>query len=440
MAGQTDISMKLRALHNTFRADLDSGTERGRMVRSAGMTAGLKVAATLIAFGASLIYARALGPHGYGLYAYVLAWVALLTIPASLGLPQYLVREGAKFPDSIRWLCRWGDKRILLSGGAATILMSLAVFLPQAAGAGWLFVIAAPLPLLNSLTAVRSALLRARGCIARSQWPVLILAPTAALAALAVLWALKGTLSPVEVVGAMSGAALLPLLVNQFQLRFVSAEFIQQSAPVRLRAALPFMWLGGLYLVNSRADLIMLGALKGAHDAGIYAVSTRAAMLVTFFLSASNLTVAPHIARLYQEKNNALLQRLLSSSGRRVIALSLPLALLFILGARQLLAYVYGHDFTEGAVALQLLSGAQLVNVIAGPTGTILNMTGHEKLSAIGLGVSVIINVILNFALIPAYGVEGAAVATAVSILVWNVLLWRLVRQRLGLRPSGIGL
>lgn len=432
--------MRRHAFRDSLRADLDPNSERGRLIRSAGATAGLKVGTTLLAFGASLLYARALGPHGYGLYAYVMAWVAVFTIPAGLGLPQYLVREGAKYANSVRWLCRWGDRRIWLSGAASAVLIACAFFLPQAAGARWLFVIGAPLPLLNNLTSIRGALLRARGWVARSQWPILILGPAIALAALALLWAWQGALYPLEVVAAMTGAALLPLVINEFQLRRAVPVSVLKPAPVRARAALPFMWLGGLYLVNNRADLIMLGALNGAHDAGIYAVSARAAELVTFFLAASNMVIAPQIARLHQEGNDVLLQRLLIGATRRVLILSLPVAALYIFAAHPLLVYLYGGDFIEGTTALQILAGAQLVNVAFGPTGTILNMSGFEKLSSLGVGLGVIVNISLNAALIPLYGIKGAAVATSISLAASNIMLWYCVRKKLGLYPSGFGL
>src|SRR5690625_1475316 len=108
--------MAFRRLIDTLRADLSPHSERGRLVRSAGLTAVFKVVANLIAFGASLIYARALGPHGYGLYAYVIAWAMIASIPVAMGLPGYLVREGAKAPASVRWMRRWADKRVLLTG------------------------------------------------------------------------------------------------------------------------------------------------------------------------------------------------------------------------------------------------------------------------------------------------------------------------------------
>lgn len=410
-------------------------------MRSAGVTAALKVGATFLAFGASLVYARALTPHGYGLYAYVIAWAALLSIPASLGLPAYLLREGAKMPACLRWLRGWADVRILASGAAAAVLLACAFFLPQAAGARWLFVVAAPLPLLNNLGNVRGSLLQARGWVARSQWPTLILGPAMMLAVLGGLWLWHGRLYPIQLVSAMTGAAVLQLVVDQLQLRRATAGNADEPHPAaRVRAALPFIWLGMLYLVNNRADLIMLGTLRGAHDAGIYAVAARAGELVTFFLMAANMAISPRIARLHHEGDHATLQRLLSAAILRIFALSAPLALLFIVAAHPLLHYLYGAAYAEGAIALQILAGAQLFNVLAGPTGTILNMTGHEKLAALGVGASVVLNIALNAALVPLYGVEGAAIATATSLVFWNLLLWYWIRRRLGLRPSAFGL
>ncbi len=432
--------MKPGRLLDTLRADLRGDTERGAMVRSAGLTAGFKIIATAIAFGASLIYARALGPHGYGLYAYVIAWAMLLAIPVGMGIPGYLVREGAKMPASLRWMRRWADKRVIASGLVIAILMACAYFVPQAAEARWLFVVAALLPLLGSLGGVRSALLRAKGLVARSQWPALIAGPALMLAVLAILWGLRGRLYPIELVAAMMGATFLQLAINEFQLRRAApGPRVTPAAPIRIRAALPFMWLGGLYLLNSRVDLIMLGSINGAHDAGIYAIATRAAALVPFVVTAANLVLAPRIARLYHSGDHKLLQRMITAAARRAFIATLPLALLLIVAAWWLLYYLFGADFTPAARPLQILAGAQLAVVAFGSVGTILNMAGQEKKSMIGLALAVVLNVILNAILIPRLGPTGAAIATGSSRVFAQALLWFWLRHRIHIRPSPFG-
>lgn len=429
--------MAFHRLIATLRADLSPASERGRMVRSAGMTAALKVGATLIAFGASLIYARALGPHGYGLYAYVIAWASIITIPVTLGLPGYLVREGAKMPASVDWLCRWADKRVIIAGIVAAIFMACIWFIPQAADARELFVIAALLPLITALQQIRSALLRARNRIARSQWPNMIAGPALMLAVLAILWWVRGRLYPVEVIAAMVGAALLALIINGFQLRHARIACTRTpETSVRLRAALPFMWLGGMYLLNNRVDLIMLGAINGAHDAGIYAIATRAAMLVMFVMQAANMTLAPRIARLYHSGDHVLLQRMITSAARRVLLLSLPLAVVLLALAWWLLYYLYGAEFTSAALPLQILAGSQIIAISFGSGGIILNMAGQEKLNMMGEASTLALNIALNAILIPFWGPVGAAIATGTSLVARRILLWAWIRQRLQINSS----
>jgi O-antigen/teichoic acid export membrane protein len=162
------------------------------MVRSAGITAGLKIGSVLLAFVASLVYARALGPGEYGLYAYVIAWAALLAVPAGLGLPGYLLREGAKSPESVKNLLRWADKRLLLGGLAMGCVFAGGSAISGNPHTKLLFLVAAPLPLLSNLTYVRRSLVQALGRVARSQWPTLILAPGVTLAGIIVLWAMRG--------------------------------------------------------------------------------------------------------------------------------------------------------------------------------------------------------------------------------------------------------
>jgi len=431
----------LRRIGKFLHSELRGDTERGRLVRSAGATATLKIGATALAFGASLVYARVLGAHDYGLYAYVAAWAALLSIPAGLGIPAYLTREGSKWPGSVNFLRRWADMRVLVSGIVVGVILACAYFFPQAAGARFLFIIAAPLPLINNLGNVRRALLQACGWVARAQWPFMVLGPALMLAAILGIWMARGKLSPIDVMSAMTAAALVPLLVNHRQLRRASGSILEPSHPSpRLRVALTFMWLGGLYMVNSRMDLLILGAIKGAHAAGVYAVSVRAAELVTFFLAGANMVLAPRIARLYHQENRDFLQRLLSRASLRIFMASIPVALVFILFGGGLLGYLYGAEYEQGATALRILAVAQLANVFVGSTGTIMNMTGHESIAMRVIGLSVVLNVALNFALVPAYGASGAAFATGISLVVWNLVLWYWIRRRTGLRPSALGI
>lgn len=423
-----------------FREDLRHDGLRGSLVRTTILSGAIKCGALGLAFLASLLYARALGPAEYGRYAYVLAWTALLTVPASLGLPQYLVREGTRAPEHGRALRAWADRRVLVAGLACGVLMAALSLLPGNAGASRLMLLAMLLPLLNGFASVRSGLLQARARIIASQWPNLLLGPTLILVALATLWVVSGRLSAEVLVQVTVLAALVPLAINHWQLTRGNAEPERAGThDAQLKAALPFMWLNALFLINSRTDLIMVGALRGAHDAGIYSVASRAAELVAFFLTVTNTIIGPHIARMHHAKEHGRLQHLTSETARRLLMATLPVACVMLVGAHYLVRVFYGPGFAEAAIVLQILTIGQLMTVVFGPVGILLNMTEYASLSAKAFGISAVFNVVLNALLIPFLGSAGAATSTACSLALCAAMRWWFVRRRLRLRPSALG-
>lgn len=432
--------MSSNPLTRLLRAELLGSGERGHMARSAGITAALQAGSTLISFGSSLLYARVLGPHGFGLYAYVTAWTMILTIPATLGMPAYLVREGAGRPEINRSLRRWADVRVALVGCAFALLLAGLYWVPVVGRARLLFLIAAPIPMLAALGQVRQSLLRALNRVVASQWP-LVLGPLLLASTMLAVWLWRGGLDPWEVMSAALAANLMIFLIGQFQINRATRDVARMPASsCSVRAALPFMLMGVLFLVNNRADIIFLGSMRGPHDAGIYAIAARAGAFMTFIAGAVNMVIAPRVAALYRSGANEKLQRLLTASARRVAILTLPLALLFLVAADPLLDLLYGSDYHSAAGPLRILTLGFLGVVLSGSTGLIANMTGHEKITLYTAGLGVVLNVVLNLVLIPVLGMDGAAVATSSSLLVVNLLQWYWVRKRLGLRPSALGI
>jgi O-antigen/teichoic acid export membrane protein len=423
----------LDSLRTILRDELRPGPRRLGLLRAAGATSMLRVAGAFLGLVASLFYARTLGAHGYGLYSYVIAWVTVLTIPVGLGYPFYLVREGATSPGSIGTLQRWSDRRIALSGTAAAAVLACAFFIPAAAGARWLFVAAAPLPLLTAMGSVRSALLQSLGRMVQSQWPRLILTPVVTLCALGLLWWWREVLRPIDLVFATLATTSMALCINHVQLHWAAPVQAAPACKPKTKDALAFMWVSGLYLLNSRTDLIMVGTLKGAHDAGIYAVAARVAEVTSFMMTTANVVLAPQVAKLHHQGDHALLQRMVRAANKRILLVSAPIAIALLVFAEPLLVLLFGAEFAGGALVLQILVVAQLLVVGSGSLGLLLNMTGHERALASNMMVAVALNVVLNLALIPLAGAVGAALATSASLVFSRILLWRQVRNRLGI-------
>jgi len=101
---------------------------------------------------------------------------------------------------------------------------------------------------------------------------------------------------------------------------------------------------------------------------------------------------------------------------------------------------VFGSEYVIAWPVLVVLSIGQFVNVLAGPVGNMLSMAGHERVTAFGVAVSVLVIVGLGLILIPTMGILGAAIATATGMVTWNVLLVALCYKRLGIWTPVIGI
>jgi len=80
-----------------------------------------------------------------------------------------------------------------------------------------------------------------------------------------------------------------------------------------------------------------------------------------------------------------------------------------------------------------------MVNLAVGPVALTLVMVGHEKITTIGVVCGAILNIILNFAFIPKWGIEGAAAATSISTIVWNVILVIWLYKKSGIHTTVLG-
>ena len=76
---------------------------------------------------------------------------------------------------------------------------------------------------------------------------------------------------------------------------------------------------------------------------------------------------------------------------------------------------MFGAEYVSGATALSILVFGFLIGCAVGPTGETLQTYGRTKILMATSYTGAVINILLNFFLIPVYGVNGAAVATGFS-------------------------
>jgi len=415
----------------------------------------MKATSTLLGFLVVVTLSRLLGPSNYGLYVFVFALVSLLAIPAEFGLANLVVRETASAQARGQWgtlrgLWRWANSTTIVISSllilvGVTICWSMRGRFPdeELSTFGWGLAL---VPLI-ALGKLRGAALRGLNKVVQAQLPEQLVRP--ALLILGVLtvavWQSAVELTPTRAMQLHAIAALIASLLGTWRLhRERPAAVATAKALYEMRkwtiSVVPLAFSAGLQLINRYADILMLGLFSSAQEVGIYRVGAQTAALVAFGLLAVNGVVAPQFARLYTEGDMERLQRLVTISARVIVLFALPVVVLFVFMGESLLRAIFGSEYGQGHLVLMVLASAQLVNAAMGSVAILLNMTGHERETARWLAVSAILNVVLNLVLIPILGKEGAALATACSIISWNVLLWRAVRIKLGIDSFAIAL
>ena len=93
---------------------------------------------------------------------------------------------------------------------------------------------------------------------------------------------------------------------------------------------------------------------------------------------------------------------------------------------------IFGEVFISGTIALKILVIGKLVGVIAGPVGVLFTMTGNHYTSLKVFSIAAIMNIVLNFVFINLWGINGAALASTITLIFWNVTLISLSKKKFG--------
>lgn len=194
----------------------------------------------------------------------------------------------------------------------------------------------------------------------------------------------------------------------------------------------PMLMSSAMFLIMSWTDTLLLGHFLEEDQVGIYRVAFRMAAVVTLVQAAVNSYAAPLFAERHALGDAAGLREALRQTTWLNIAFSVPAFLMLVAAPAWWLSW-FGDAFQVGRTCLLWLAAGQLVNALCGPVMYLLNMTGHERVAQRIVWTAAGLNLALNLWAIPRFGIEGAAVATALSMALWNGAAAWAVHRRLGL-------
>lgn len=426
---------------------------RNHLIRGASGSLLIQVGFAGLAFLNSLVLARVLGAGAYGAFANAMAWVSLFLIPASFGFGTLLVKEVAVYRLRKEWgrlrgLLRYADSLVLaLSLFFAAVLGAVTILLFPGPGKEimrqTLWVAALLLPFF-ALSKLRESTIRGLEHVIRALLPGMIFRPGLLLfGVLGIYLIWPDRLSAPAAMGVNVLAAALSLAACAFWQRSLLPLEVKQARPknetaIWIKAAVPMLIYGNAQIMLGQTDIVMLGALREARDVGVYAVATRLAYLLLYASMAAEIILAPVMARLYVNNDKEKLQRIITRVVRAAFFIVLPLGFTLVFLGHWILA-LFGLGFATANYALTILVIGRLVEVAAGSGALLLAMTGHERILAVVFLFSGLANVVLNALMIPIFGIEGAALASAICLVVVKIVLSVYAKNRTGLHMTVLG-
>lgn len=420
-----------------------------RLARGTGALTLVQVTGIAVAYVSQILFARWMGLHEYGAYAYVVGWISVLAALPTLGLPDAILRfvpEYAARQDWERlrgvirasWRISLAAGAVLALGGTAAVLLLDHLVALDSRNALILGLWAAP---LLALVGLQTALARGLTHSAAAAFaPGTLVRPLLVLLGASSLVMARYSLTSVTLLSAILLILPLVLLIQLGMFRAALPSALPDARPVYeargwLRVAFPLLLVTASSLATTQAGLLVVGTLAGSVDAGLYNAAARTASLMALVPAMANAVAAPHFAALHTQGDRPALQALTAVTTQWGFWTSAAFAIGFMFLAEPILA-LFGDAFVAARLVVAILVIGQLVNTGAGPVSTLLNMTGHHHASLRVTASTAAVSLALSVVGVLCLGTTGAALAVALAVAARNVWLHRMVARELGIDAS----
>lgn len=416
------------------------------LLRSSGGNAAVFALIAAVALLVELVLARVLGKNAYGIYVFAITITGFLVLAARAGIdlaivrfiPGYIAREQW---DKARGLLQFSQWFVVAMSAATFVITYFVIILyvrnhnPELADT--LFFSAWLVPGL-ALGIVYQASARAFKVVVLPQF---ILHVLPSLFLVGTIYAMHGYTT--RMMSAHDAALYKSILT--FLAMLMLMIMYKSMVPVQTRKAQPSYlikeWMGtgaAMFSIMIMSQLVLqigtlqLGWLIHTDTAGIYNAANKIAQLAAFPFMAVNMLGATLIAELYAsgriEELRSLLRRItrITFAGTAIIVLGLAVFGKWFLS-------LFGQDFTDAYIPLCILLAGHLFIALSGPLLAVMAQAGKHIPASIIVGCSVILSLILNFILIPKFGMYGAATASSFVWIFQRLAASAYMRKQAGL-------
>ncbi|PIR87956.1 MAG: hypothetical protein COU10_01800 [Candidatus Harrisonbacteria bacterium CG10_big_fil_rev_8_21_14_0_10_45_28] len=379
----------------------------------------------VIRFSIVIYGARVLGAATYGVFSYALTIAAFLTIFSDLGLSPVLTRETAKNPALRQkyFSSAFALKRVLLLMNVLVLLFILP-FLTRVPDANALFIFVLFIFVFDSTREFGFGMSRSLETMEKEALAKIIM--NLAVAGLG-FWFLSISASAAALAWAYALGTGIGLLVTVILLwkyfRRIFSEVDWGLIWPLFKMALPIGILGVLGAITINTDMIMLGWWRSASEIGYYAGAQKIILLLYVLPTLLASAAFPVFSRL-ANVNNTRFRKVFEQVMTMSVLLALPIFVGGVILAPALVNFLFGAEYMPGVMTLQILFFTILIMFSSAVIPNALFAYNRQKLFLAFAGVGAFGNVLLNWLLIPRFGIEGSAVATVITQLLSNGLVW----------------
>jgi O-antigen/teichoic acid export membrane protein len=387
-------------------------------LRGGGRLLGFRAVQFGALFLLSLVAARALGPDGRGQYALALNLATMVWVLTHFSVEQSVARMLARREATLVELCRLSSLFVLtlgLLGAVVALAIGLAVrgSMLGDASAGTVALAAATIP-FTLAGQMATALLLRTGELRAYGWIIAI----AALVQLGLVVTLElgvGLTPELAMVAALAAIALMGLALATVLGRRVGVAALVPGAGgltrqalrvgLRLQPASVALWL------NLKIDLLLVGLLTSAHQAGLYSLSANLADIVFTAVSTIGLAALETQTRANAKAAAGYTADFISQN----LGIATGLGLLSAAVAFPFILVVYGGAWRASILPFVLLMPAVVALAVEGPARDLLVRIASPVLISAASAAGLALNVALNFVLVPSIGIAGASLASVLS-------------------------
>ena len=205
-----------------------------------------------------------------------------------------------------------------------------------------------------------------------------------------------------------------------------------------LAVSLPILLVESFYLLLSYTDVLVLQQFRSSEEVGVYFAVVKTLALVSFIHYAMAATTAHRFAEYHALGDKPRLSAYVAHAIQWTFWPSLAATILLLALGKPLL-WLFGPQFVVGYDIMFIAAVGLVVRSAIGPVERLLNMLGHQHICALAYALAFVMNLVLCVMLVPRFGGHGAAAATSISLAFETVLLFWIVRRRLGLHVLAFG-